>query len=222
MGQDYCWINADKKEYMEPISFDLGSRRPQSSRIGNPLLGALYARLDSDWRNYDILFLGDYSFMPEVCQYRILAKIKSQMEPSFQWRTIYIYDWIVDNYKEVSVQFKEAEKVCRDEIKFIIEAEGQITNWYRVDINDPFRGLFTRDPKSFRYTVNETKKEFYDLTARSRSNLDDFHDDPLPFLMAYGSYDTDGDTSRWLDGHVYGSDTKPGPDYRDISRQHFE
>ena len=209
---------------MEPISFDLGSKRPESSWIGNPLLGALYARLDSDWRNDDILFLGDYSFMPEVCRYRILAKIKDQMEPAFQWRTYYIHDWIVDNYKEVSVQFKEAEKECRTEIGFLIKDKGKGTNWYHIDLNDPYpyRGLFTRDPKSFRYTVNETKKEFYDLTARSRSNLDDCHDDPLTFLMAYGCYDTDGDTSGWIDSHVYGSDTKPGPDYRDISRQHFE
>ena len=57
MGEYYDWVNISKKEYLSPVDFDLGSKLYESAYAGNPLLGALYDLLSSDWKGDAIVFL---------------------------------------------------------------------------------------------------------------------------------------------------------------------
>ena len=41
MGQYYCWVNFDKKEYLCPADFDLGNKLHESMSADNALLRAL-------------------------------------------------------------------------------------------------------------------------------------------------------------------------------------
>lgn len=56
MGEYYSWINVDKKEYICPSDFDLGSKLYESLLVWNHCLGALYNLLSSDWKGDFIIF----------------------------------------------------------------------------------------------------------------------------------------------------------------------
>mgnify|MGYP001772577394 FL=1 len=47
MGQYYCWVNVDKKEYLCPADFDLGNKLHESMSADNALLRALLELLSA-------------------------------------------------------------------------------------------------------------------------------------------------------------------------------
>ena len=50
MGEYYNWVNINKKEYIAPCDFGLGSKLWEAVVADNQLLGALYDLLSSDWK----------------------------------------------------------------------------------------------------------------------------------------------------------------------------
>ena len=58
MGEYYNWVNINKKEYIAPCDFGLGSKIYGAVVADNQLLGALYDLLSSDWKGDMIVFLG--------------------------------------------------------------------------------------------------------------------------------------------------------------------
>lgn len=65
MGEYFNWVNVDKKEYLCPSDFDLGSKQLESVYRGNPLLAALHTLLADEWNGNHILFLGDECPVPD-------------------------------------------------------------------------------------------------------------------------------------------------------------
>ena len=78
MGEYYIWANVDKMEYINPYYFDLGNKLIESSRLNNPLLAALQALLDDEWKGDRILFMGDESLLPDNSKIEIINKMRSQ------------------------------------------------------------------------------------------------------------------------------------------------
>ena len=75
MGEYYEWVNIDKKEYISPYDFDLGNKLYESDYAGNPLLGALYNLLSSDWKGDTIIFLGDQTPVEETDDNPVLQRL---------------------------------------------------------------------------------------------------------------------------------------------------
>lgn len=212
MGQYYCWVNVDKKEYLCPDDFDLGNKLHESMIADNALLRALWELLSDDWKGCHIVFLGDEcDALDEVSNEVLDILVKHQAESSISG---YLFDNVYETYRNVSGLFKSAEKSVRDEIAFYLNDMKSDTpispNVYSVDINDPYRGLFLRNGKSFKYIINHTKKICYShegtkILLSDNSELD--HADPLPVLMAYGGRRCD--VGEWLGDIIDVSDTLP-------------
>jgi hypothetical protein len=75
MGEYYSWVNINKKEYIAPCDFGLGSKLLGSVVADNQLLGALYDLLSSDWNGDMIVFLGDETNITENEKNPVLRKL---------------------------------------------------------------------------------------------------------------------------------------------------
>ena len=224
MGEYYAWVNVDKKEYMCPYDFDWGQKIHESAGVGNPLLGALYSLLASDWKNDHIVFLGDETRVSEADRnpvlQRLFAERKARGEPGCE------YDYVEDTYKNVSGLFKAAEETVRNEIEIMIRNDDfDEYNYYRVDKEEPYKGLFVRESSFFQYTINHSKHEFFDvnktkLTYTNEEGILTIRINPLPLLMAFpGGFDRC--TGLWLGDLIEVTDNLPPTDYKDMSAEYF-
>ncbi len=212
MGQYYCWVNVDKKEYLCPDDFDLGNKLHESMIADNALLRALWELLSDDWKGCRIVFLGDEcNALDEVSNEVLDILVKHQAESGIPGC---LFDNVYETYRNVNCLFKNAEESVRDEIAFYLNdlklGNPISPNVYGIDINDPYRGLFLRNGRSFKYIINRTKKVCYShentkILLSDNSELD--HADPLPILMAYGG--RRGDVGEWLGDIIDMSDTLP-------------
>ena len=212
MGQYYCWVNVDKKEYLCPDDFDLGNKLHESMSADNDLLCALWELLSAEWKGDRLVFLGDEcDALDEVSNEVLDVLVKHQAESGISG---YLYDNVYETYRNVSGLFKSAEKSVRDEIAFYLNDVRSDTssspNIYGIDISDPYRGLFLRKGRSFMYIINRTKKVCYShvetkILFGDNSELD--HADPLPVLMAYGGRRCD--VGEWLGDIIDVSDKLP-------------
>ena len=148
VGEYFKWVNIDKKEYIEPFAFDLGNKIHESAWKGNPLLGAVYSLLGSDWKGDSIIFLGDETNITEkdtnpIIQ-RLSAAHKQWGEPGND------ADYVVDTYKDISGLFRDAEKIVREEIQIMIDSDDFECNYYHVDKENPFAGLFMKPSSYYR------------------------------------------------------------------------
>lgn len=188
MGEYFSWVNIDKKEYLLPSDFNCGSKSHESLHNNNPFLCALSEILSTQWRGDRVVFIGDEGNILPCTPYPILQELKSQATPE------HYFDYICENYRNVSCQFKAAEEYVRESITdYLVDLRnGQpcaCVNEYGIDINNPFAGFFQRTGMQFRYTVNHTKKVYYShdttkILYKDGSVCD--YVDPLPMLMAYG------------------------------------
>ena len=95
------------------------------------------------------------------------------------------------------------------------------SNFYGVSRENPYEGLFIRDSKFFRYTINHTKKEYFDiektqLYENAEGRLIAIN--PLPLLMSfYGPYDAPG---LWLGDDIEVSNDPPSAEYKDKSYEY--
>lgn len=217
MGEGYYWVNVRKKEYIVPYWFDLGYKTFESRFIGNHLLGALYNLLSSDWKDDDIVWLGEDINIEESETNPVLRRLYEERKTWDDQGTN--IDYILEFGRDLSGLFKEAEKEVRKEIAIILDERDDDYNYFRIDYDDPYKGLFERESKSFRYTLNHTKKEYFDITRTICTYTRDgeekeYNYNPLPTLMAYGRQ---SDTGIWLGDKIEVSDDPPPEEYTDKS-----
>ena len=84
------------------------------------------------------------------------------------------------------------------------------------------RGLFVKDIKFFRYTVNHTKKEFYDI-KRIVSRWPykySLEVNPLPILMTYPRDCNDYTVGYWIGDEVEVTDKRPTREYKNMSKEY--
>ena len=217
MGEYYSWVNVDKKEYLQPGDFDLGQKSIESTWERNKLLQALYELLSTDWKGCHILFLGDECNAVDDETNEVIKTILKHKEESNC--SGYLFDTVYDTYRNVSCLFKEAEDEVRNEIRIYLHMIAEEDddnddryippNEYGIDTSDPYNGLFLREGKSFKYTINRTKKVFYSLEETKffdRDGTEIEHIDPLPVLMRYGR---SRETGVWLGDIIDVSDILP-------------
>ena len=229
MGEYYDWVNVDRKEYICPADFDFGNKLLESSAPHNAFLCAFRELLDKEWRGSHIVFLGDSHTLTRV-------------EDNVTLKTLYDHsvecgyegvgaDTVVESYKNISGLFSAAEKEVRREIEFYVRAvkngEPDSFNEYKVDISDPYTGLFKRTGKDYKYTLNHTKKQYYSIEdtvinmpqngvvydpdkpegKKFSKPPKDFKPsvDPLPYLLRHG-YDGIGE---WVGDIIGVSDVIP-------------
>ena len=223
MGEYYSWVNIDKKEYISPHDFDLGNKLHESSLVGNHLLGALYELLSSDWEGDAIVFLGDQTETEKDNANIVLRRLF--LEKQMWGQAGYDMDYVYERYKCISGLFKAAEKEVRFEIDGMIKYNDFEFNCYRVKPDDPYEGLFVRDTTSFRFIINHSKKEFYDIErTKPVYDKDDVligRIDPLPILMAFPGTCAEQCTGLWLGDKIEASNELPPKDYKDMSREYY-
>ena len=219
MGEYYEWVNIDKKEYISPVDFDLGNKLHESASERNPLLGALYNLLASDWKGDAIVFLGDQTNITENDKNPVLRRLSAERQA---WgEPGYDADYVDEVYQCISGLFRAAEYEVRQEIDYMVENNDFTLNCYRVDPANPYEGLFVRDSRFFRYTVNLSKKEYFDaartrLTYINEEGKRTIRINPLPLLMAFPGED-DKCTGLWLGDQIVVSDDAPPEDFADMS-----
>ena len=220
MGEYYSWVNVDRKEYICPADFGMGNKLMETSVPHNVFLCAFRELLGSEWRNSHILFLGDSKDLTEDDNNETLCLLYKHSEES-GYKGIGI-DTIVETYANRSGWFSAAEKDVRKEIEYYLKeleiGEKDAYNEYSVDPANPYKDLFIRKGKDYKYTVNYTKRIYYspdDIKfIRNNPCNSDYHDndslmhpkiDPIPFLMRHG-YDGVGD---WVGDIIGVSDEIP-------------
>lgn len=207
MGEYFNWVNADRKEYLCPYDFDLGSKRSESMYRGNELLKALQDLLNKEWKGNRILFLGDEKNISKETDNPTLKLLYEQTTAFGSPGSV--TDLVDETYRNVSGWFTAAEEAVRSEIQFILEDEENEHNEYGIDRSDPYAGLFLRAGKEFKYTINYTKQVYYAFGATKIRYLDGMESeniDPLPLLMGYGRTT---DTGDWVGDIIGVSDEIP-------------
>ena len=205
MGEYFRWVNISKREYLCPNDFDCGNKFYESGHKRDPVMRALHELLSFRWKGDAIVFLGDEGQILPDAHYGILRELDMQAKSDDY------FDYICENYRNISCLFRETEKVVREEIEDYLEADQkgcphEQVNQYGIEIHDPFAGLFAMKGRNFRYTVNHTKKEYYsseEIRVYHESGYSYEYLDPLPVLMGYGRSVKPG---LWLDDTIGVSD----------------
>lgn len=221
MGEYYDWVNIDKKEYICPYDFGLGNKLYESVWAGNDLLGALYSLMTGEWKDDLLIFLGDEGQISEHDENPALQKYFAQYKHEMKAGHISSYAYI-DDYKDISGLFKASESEVREEIQWMIENNDFKLNYYQVDPSNPFAGLFLRDSRFFRYTINHSKRVFFDINSFHFTDVYSTRDiwlDPLPLLMALGRTAGSGIEGTWIGDRIEVSNTLPLPIYKDVSEE---
>lgn len=189
MGEYFCWVNVDKKEYLCPNDFDQGNKCRETVHRENPLLNALYELLSDEWSGDRVMFLGDECDLAEKPEYEILRSLTDGIN---HYEKSNYFDTMVENYRNVSCLFEAAEEDVRPEILRYIEdlkLGNASINEYGVKTESPMEGLFCRKGMTFRYIINHTKKLYYSCALTKILYMDrteSHHVDPLPVLLGCG------------------------------------
>ena len=212
MGEYYMWINIDKKEYIAPNDFDYGNKFWESMNEDSAPLHALHVLLANEWRGNRVLWLGDERMVSGDFPNAVIQNLYVQtIEFGYPGDTL---ELVLGSYRNVSCLFKEAEKCVRDEIECDLEEyreTGRLEHYneYEVDLDNPYEGLFLKNARRYKYTINHTKKVYYSLGETKILFQDDTENDfldPLPILMGYGRVAEPGE---WLGDIIGVSDSKP-------------
>lgn len=211
MGEYYKWVNVDKKEYICPSDFDYGNKCWESLTRENSFLCALFDLLSNEWSGDHIFWMGDEKLISKDTNNPTLKILyEDSVKLGYPGDG---FDTVSEVYKNISSLFKAAENIVREEIRFYLENiktnNLNENNEYGVDLNNPFKGLFLRDGKNFRHTINHTKKVYYSFDNTKilyKNNTENTFSNPLPLLMTYGKIANDGD---WLGDIIGVSDEIP-------------
>ncbi|MBQ3666227.1 MAG: hypothetical protein II919_09005 [Lachnospiraceae bacterium] len=208
MGEYYCWVNVDKKEYIRPCDFDYGNKFHESMHKDSVPLHALHSLLAGEWKGNRIVWFGDECLVPKNSTNSVLQILYSQsVEFGYPEDA---FDTIMESYRNVSCFFREAEKVVREEIElYRKEGTSEDYNEYGIDFENPYEGLFLKTGKRYKYTINHIKKIYYSLEETDILFLDhskNDYSDPLPILMGYGRVTKPGE---WLGDVIGVSDQCP-------------
>ena len=208
MGEYFIWVNADKKEYIDPYDFDYGNKFRESMTRQSEVLCALYALLAADWKGCRIGWIGDECLIPENYDMPFFDLLREDSKKCGDDDCI--IDIVLESYRNVSCGFKSSEKVVRKAVAryFEVVEQGYDDEFDKYQVagkSDPFEGMFVRDGMRFEYIINYTKKvcysfsktRFLDFNGKYRNDLD-----PLPVLMGYGRV-TSCEPGPWL-GDIIG------------------
>ena len=219
MGQYYDWVNPDKKEYLCPGDYDLGNKRYESCLKDSEILLSLKDLLYNEWRGDHIFWVGDY-YVPDEST---IEYFKDLAEPDD--KDLPLFDRYLGVYKNVGGLFKATEDDVRKEIQLYLEdlksGDHYIDNEYGVDESDPYKGLFKRNGRQYKYTLNHTKRIFFDIdNIRVFFGNNKVYDtvDPLPGLMECGKNCKKGD---WVGDIIGVSDDLP-EGYEQLMEIHLE
>lgn len=212
MGEYYNWVNVDKREYICPADFDYGNKFHESMHKDSMPLHALHTLLNDEWKGDHVLWFGDECSVSNPFPNKIIQTLYDQ-SAAFGYPGD-AFDMICESYRNVSCLFKEAEKDVREEIGYYIEElrdYGKLDrfNEYGIDFEKPFQGLFIKQAKRYKYTLNHTKKVYYSLDETVVLYQDytrNDYSDPLPILMGYGRVTEPGE---WLGDIIGVSDQRP-------------
>lgn len=208
MGEYFIWVNADKKEYIDPYDFDYGNKFRESMTRQSEVLCALYALLAADWNGCRVGWIGDECLISENYDMPIFDLL---LEDSKKCENDgCIIDIILDSYRNVSCGFKSSEKAVRKAVAKYFEIiehgyDDEFDKYHVEGKSDPFEGMFVRNGMRFEYIINYTKKvcysfsktKFLDCNDKYRNDLD-----LLPVLMGYGRVTSCG-PGPWL-GDIIG------------------
>lgn len=210
MGEYYSWVNVDRKEYICPYDFGMGNKLMETSNPHNSFLCAFRELLGCEWRDSHIVFLGDSKELSKNDKNKTLNILYRHSEES-GFTGIGI-DTIVENYTNISSWFSAAESNVRKEIEYYLKeleiGEKDAFNEYSVNPADPYKNLFLRNGKDYKYTINYSKKLFfspddikinlsYPVTIYNPDKPDNKRFskpkrirnpriDPIPYLMRHG------------------------------------
>jgi len=215
MGEYYKWVNVDRKEYLSPMDFDMGNKSHESMWRGNVLLCALRELLSAEWSGDHVFFLGDYIGIPADTENETLRILYRQYASSGVGAYLECAEnFVFDHYRNISALFRAAEAEVRPEISFYLEDVGsgvpEVHNEYGVNVERPFEGLFLREGRDFRFTVDHTKRVCYSFEETRILQLDGSENtnaDPLPMLMGFGQM---WGTGIWVGDVIGVSDELPG------------
>ena len=207
MGQYFMWLNAVKGEYIEPIDFDHGNKRRESSWVGCEMLEALFTLMADDWKADPIVWIGDD-----------YARLHNETNPALAVVERICgsdpYDYAIEHFKNVSCQFSTCDKYDFVANEFHIETLRKYgvnqtdLNRYFDRLDDSYgpsyyeikytaniecfkrfmvdyfteKGMFSREAINYRLIINNTKKEFID-TDRVIPSENGYRYNPFPALM---------------------------------------
>ena len=231
MAEYYDWVNIDKNEYLSPDDFGYSPRAFGSHSPDCNFLGALYELISTNWKGDRIVYLGDETTVPDDVD----AEAPEWISDAYLREKIgkWIKADIAEDYRNVSCLFKAASD-AREEFRQIIR-DGFESDYYHMDRNDPYKGMFIREPAFFRYTVNLTRKEYFDLEItefqecfiprrkkweKEKEPVYSFFDfNPLLILLGYGKkINLCREAGRWIGDRIEVTDEIPPEGYRDISK----
>ena len=208
MGEYFDWVNVDKKEYIAPGDFDKGQKLYETTWKGNSFLRAFKALMSNEWKGDHIVFLGDQTERYPVKNNITMSILFRQHEENggegCPYYTVY------ERYRNLSGLFKDSnEEDIKNEINYYLE-DGKIfdmPNEYGINGDNPYEGLFQREGQDFKYTINHTKKVYYEVEAIRVYRFREwtYNMDPLPLLMHYG-YKSIG---NWVGDIIDFSDEAP-------------
>lgn len=223
MGQYYDWVNITRKEYLNPCDFDYGNKRLETAVVGNAVLLAVYELINTDWNGDELVFLGDETNIDEREDNPTMKKLHQDRmiwgEPGYD------ADYVTETYRNISGLFKAAEKEVRNEIEFILSEYRQkreVLNEYGINFGSPYKGLFKREGRSFRFVINDSKREYYEIeklpkkTYAKGMETITYQLDPLPVLFAYGHSGERLD-GLWIGDKICVDNERPPLDYMDVS-----
>ena len=212
MGEYYSWVNVDRKEYISPCDFDFGNKSHESMHRKAKFLRALRELLSEEWKGCHIFWMGDEKLIPKDTENETLKNLyKHSADFGYPENG---FDTMCESYRNVSCFFRDAEKFVREEIGYYVEDVKSGTfdmpyNEYGIDVDNPFKDLFLREGRDFRFTINHSKKVCYsfDKTRILYQNGDEaICSDPLPILMGYGRV---LETGPWVGDIIGVSDEMP-------------
>lgn len=220
MGVYYSWVNMDRREFIQCGDFD-DSRCKLYQTIWYDCMGlrAFCTLLNKEWRGQRIIYLGD-EWEPEGDHGN--STVAQLIEEHRIWNQPgYLFDYVEENFHDITPVFAETEDSLRSEIEYVLEAQKDERNPYRdydpyhVDPKDPFHGLFERKLIDFRYVVNETKGEFLDRekAQNSKGHLVN----PLPLLLAYVPFEEEPFLGKWIGDRLWTTDELPPGELKDMT-----
>lgn len=219
MGEDYRWVNIDRKECIVPSDFGIDGWLSCSSYRKGEVLNALRDLMTNEWKGCRVFWMGDESLLPEPVESDFFAVMKRHCDELGYGRGG-MSDTIYEAYKNVSCLFKAAEERVRENIQDDLDwmkesSENEIINEYGIDFNDPFAGMFQREGAEFRFTVNTTKRVAYSFETTKILFLNKYKNiiqetpesDPLPDLLGYGR--NHSEPGEWIGDIIEFTDELP-------------
>lgn len=215
MGEYYSWVNLDRREFIQCGDFDDCLCKLYQT-VWYDCLGvkAFYTLLSAEWKEQRVLFLGDETDANGDHNNPIVAKLIEEHRSWGQPR--YLFDYVYENYRDITPWFKAAEESLRSEIERIHDASAHEFDPYHIDRDAPFRGMFERPLSDYRFVVNETKHEFLDRQKAQKSSKGN-PVNPLPLLMAYITFDAEPFIGSWIGDRLRTANQLPQNHYKEMS-----